>query len=502
MAPPGEHVGVGQQLLGQAVLRLIERGAAQAAAGVEWHGLLLLPREHFKTTFSIARALQFIAQDPNKCQLILSAVSKQAKATSAVIKATIESNAIFQKLYPYVLPDRKKWRGDEFNVLPYKMSLGERAIRRDPSVMSVGIGGTSESFHFDRIAVDDPSGKQNSATRVLANKVIEGYQLAQPLLNRGGEELITATRFKDYDVVGWMESPENATTVEVFKRKSILEDELDDEGNETGKRTFIFPDEWDEIRLAQKRANMSLQSYYCQYYNITMPDELMQFKNEFFSYYDELPDNICCYIGWDPSPGMGGDKPAIIAGGLDADGNIYIIHAITKMMREQQQIVVVAELNDELRPVTTYMEAYGFAKSVIANVEAYQEETGTYWRIDGLSSSKQSKESRVIGLLQPMYEKGKIFHHRRLKGGELEYQLMHFGVAVADDLPDALYCMVMASLDNGYWGPKELANNDPRTPEEKLLAGIDLSAEERLVFAPTVETEDAFGRMKSGSDGW
>ena len=736
------------------VCDFIEEGSEKAAAGEEWHGLLLLPREHFKTTFSMARALQFIAQDPNKCQLILSAVNKQAKATTAVLKATIENNAIFQKLYPYVVPDRRQWRGDEFNVMPYKMSLGERATRRDPTVMSVGLGGTSESFHFDRIAVDDPSTKKNSESRTLANKVIAGYQLAQPLLNRGGEELITATRFADYDVVGWIEGAENETTVEVFQRKAVIEEELDAAGNETGKRIFIFPDEWNEERLRQKKANMQVKAFYCspagssvlmadfstkpiedvavgdsvlgferkgrekgkyvsskvvargqrqafvqkidlqsgnavyctpdhrwytgyynakgkaaysqagtkspklrslipgpepieaipeehipiamwlggmfdgegslhstgvsisqseehnpdvvarirlalrtlgfewseyvvdknkretlsfyikgggrditkflqwckparikqllehlqkhppliagqsqkdkieaiditgyedvysiqtetgnyiasgylsancQYHNKTMPDELMQFKEEFFTYYDELPDNICYYIGWDPSPGMGGDKPAIIAGGLDVDGNIYISHAITKMMREQQQIVTIAELNAELRPVTTYMEAYGFAKSVIANVEDYQEDTGIYWRIDGLSSSKQSKESRVIGLLQPMYEKGKIKHHKTLKGSELEYQLMHFGVAIADDLPDALYCMVMASLDNGYWGPKELANADPRTPEEKLLAGKDLSAEERLVFAPTVATEDAYSRLREGNDGW
>jgi len=473
----------------------IEQGAERSRQGEEWHGLVEVPREHFKTTFCvIGRGLQRIAEDPDKCQLITSAVHRQARDTSTAMKWHIEHNGIYQRLYPYIVPDRDQFTGEAWRVESRKRS---RTPRREPTVMSIGVGGTGESYHFDWISQDDLVTRRNSESRLVQDGVVDFYQQNQALLNKGGEEITTGTRFNDYDLYGWMRSEENKTRIEIFHRE--VEQQVD-EGSE--RMYFIFPDEWDPERLAEKRSKMRLTTFYCQYYNNPLPDELIKFGEDYFTHYRELPDNICYTIGWDPSPGMGGDKSALVVVAYNDVGDFYVEEALTGMWREQEQIKGADELNQKYHAVLTLVETYGYAKTILTSVATFQEEQASirgaeaYWMIEGEGGDKRSKPHRVLTLLQPLYERRRIKHHVSLKGSELEYQLNRFGVAEADDLPDALYYAILAAAKSGYIGPADQPKPPPQTPSEKLRAGIELTADERITVGPTIETRGAYDRKR------
>ena len=472
----------------------IEEGAEQSRQGIEWHGLVEVPREHFKTTFCvIGRGLQRIAEEPDKCQLITSATDTLAKATSAAMRWHIEHNGIYKRLYPYVVPDRNQFTGGAWRVKSRKRI---RTPRREPTVMTIGVGGTGESFHFDWISQDDLVTRVNSESRTMQDGVKAFYQANQALLNEGGEEITTGTRFCDYDLYGWMRSDKSQTGIKKFHRKVEQEEELEDGSK---RRYFIFPEEWNDVRLNEKRTKMSLSTFYCQYFNNPMPDELVKFNADFFKYYSKLPEDTCCTIGWDQSTGLGADNSALVVVAYDDAGNFYVHEALDGLWTEEEQIELVDDLNQKYHPMLTLVETYGSQKSVLTAVDVFQEEhakvrgSESYWMIDGEGGDKRSKANRIVTLLQPLYARGKVQHHNSLKSGELEYQLNRFGVAESDHLADALYYAVLAAARSGYVGPADQPKPEPVTPSEKLRAGIALSADEKITVGPTIDTLDAYG---------
>lgn len=461
----------------------VEQGAVQSREGTEWHGFNNVPREHFKTTITaVSRGIQRIAENPDGCQLITSATKKQSSATSMAMKWHIESNEVFQRIYPYVIPDMSQWAVDEWRVMPRTKG---KPRRREATVMSIPVGGTPEGFHFEWLTQDDLVTRKNSRSRTMQEGVIEFFQLSQALLNEGGEEIINGTRFEDDDLYGWISSEHSETSVETFKRAVEEEDE------ETGEMHFIFPEEWNRDRVNDRRRNMSTSNFFCQYYNDPMPEELQKFKPDFFTYFKNVDELVTYYLGCDSSTGMAkdnrGDKCGIVLVAMDAGRCFFVVEEITEMWRQQQIIDCLDALNQEYAIVGTRCETYGQAKSILGAIEAFQDETGRYWIAEGSDGSKEQKVSRIVGLLQPLYERKRIRHQNHLKGGRLEYQLMRLGVSQVNDLADALYQAISSALAGGYWGPDEV-QQEPDTLHEKALAGFELSHDERIRFAPTMPT--------------
>jgi len=475
----------------------IEGGSQTYRDGGTWHGKNEVPREHFKTTFAEALILQAIAEDPSKCNLITSAVSGQAIATAEVIKSQLEHNKLYQRLYPYVVPDKSKWTGTTFRVIDRRYPESGQA-RREATVQCVSAGGTPESFHFDRQLHDDLVTAKNSGTPREIEKIIGFWQECQALLNSPGFDLTNGTRYADDDLYGYMESDACELDIDVFHR-AVKEEEMDEDGQPTGKTYFIFPEEWNEERLEERRRLMSTKIYFANYFNDVLPVELQRFKEEFFEYFNEIPEGLCMFIGCDPSTGMGLDPCGIVVGGMDEEETIYLLEGITEMLREHEIILELDRLNLQYMPLATRIESYGPQKAILGSVEVFQKETGHVWPIEPGDGSKESKAVRVISTLQPLYERHRIKHHVSLKGSELERQLLRFGVMSADDLPDALYNMVQCARDNGYVGSSG-TRKEPETPREKLDAKVPLSADEKMAFGVSVATMDAYNNR--GGDGW
>ena len=150
-------------------------------------------------------------------------------------------------------------------------------------------------------------------------------------------------------------------------------------------------------------------------------------------------------------------------------------------------------LNLKYGPLATRIETYGPQKAILGSIWTYLEEKGRNWVVEPGDGSQASKPVRIISLLQPLYERRRIKHHISLKGGQLERQLLRFGVMSADDLPDALYNMVMSAQDGGYAGASPM-HHEPKTVKEKLEMGVELSVDERAHSAPTVKTMANYGR--------
>lgn len=465
--------------------RFIEDGADKARNGSEWHGFINVPREHFKTTIAvIGRGLQRIVEDVTKCQLITSATSGVAKATVSVMKDHIDNNDVFKRVYPYVKPNRKHWKTAEFRVQQPKGT----PYRREPTVMSLGVGGTPESYHFDYISQDDLVTRKNCESDTKKKKVKSFYGLAQALLNEGGEEIITGTRFADDDLYGWMLSEDNETDIEIFPYHAV---EVDGE--------FIFPEEWGDDRIEQRKMKMTVYDLSCQYYNDTTPKELRRFdEDEILRMRGSKMPETTNYLGIDPSTGLGEDPSGLVVVGIDDDRTVYVKHAIRSVMSWGDICEMADELNKEYNLAHVLVETYGQGKAILSTFEKWQQDHDSYWIYDGHSGSKSSKTMRIMTTLQPLYHSGKVVHNTLLKGSAMERQLLNLGTTDEDDLADALYLAVFDARLGGYIGVSSKRRN-PETIVEKAEAGAPLTKAEKINHGPTMETENAFTGSNGGS---
>ena len=454
----------------------LDGGARAVEAGDEWHGMVNLPREHYKTTASIARSVQRVATDPDACQLIASATLGQAHATSKAIRKTIENNEIFRRLYPYVIPDPEDWSAGQFSVLPRNRNLPER---RESTVMSRSVGSSLEGYHFEALTSDDLVTKKNYNSDPGRVEVKEFYQHVQALLNKGGEEVINGTRFGDDDLYGWMMGEENETDIHVLFRAVQFKDE-------NGEMQFEFPEEWDDKRLAGKVALMGPTNVSCQYFNDPLPLENRKFTEDSFRYRKHQPKDMTFYCGIDPTTGEGEDDCGIVVGGVSEDGTTTIVDELTDRWGPTAMIEQVAMLNEEYMFAEVRVETYGFQKTLIAAFEEWQEENGIVFPVVGESASKASKIVRIVNTVQPLYDRGRVYHMPHLRGGKLEWQLQRLGATKVNHLADALYNLLLSTVDMGYQGEGTCETKEPASVGERLAAGLPVSNDELAAYGPGV----------------
>lgn len=383
-------------------------------------GLLLLPRGSFKTTIvSQIYPLWLLINNPNIRILLDSEVLRNSERNLGVIKRTLQGHQRFIQLFGDMVQPNT-WTNSEITIKGRtNLALKESTINTS-SVDTVEVGP-----HYDVIIPDDLHSEKNSKTKDQIDHVYEHFRLLFSLLEPDGIMRLIGTRWADLDVYGRI--IENHKEFKIVTKKAIQDD-----------GTLFFPARLSHKVLDRIRKAEGPDMFSAQYQNDPVPvGEAANFHRHNFKYGTDT--SIPLYITVDPSisESLDSDYFAIVAGGLNRANDLYIEDYIYGRFKPHIAIEKIFNLYDRYRSRVKGIgiEINAFQRMFKFAFDIEMKKRNKWIKIYELRHSK-SKDERILSL-QPRYEAGSVYHHPRMKDGELEEELLKFPRGRRDDLIDA-----------------------------------------------------------------
>lgn len=431
--------------------------------------LILLPRDHAKSTYGGCFCAWMVVKNPSVRILYLSATSLLATKQLKFIKDILTSK-IVQKYWPDLIhPDegkREKWTETEIAV---DHPQRKADYIRDPTIWAAGLTTSITGMHADWIIGDDVVVEDNADTEDGRAKVRKQYSYLASIGGATGQQLFLGTRYnpqdlytslleaviEEYDDEGEITSEERL--YEVFERQ------VEDRGDGTGE--FLWPRQktkdgrefgFNQKILANKRAQyLDLSAFYAQYYNDPNHVSAGGIPRDAFQYYDRAHlsrnqgmwymqgrrINVFASIDFAFSLEKKADYTAIVVIGVDAHQNYYVLDISrfkTGVISEYFKEILQLHRKWDFR--TMRAEITG-AQDVI--VKALKTE---YIQVHGLaltlkdyrpSRNEGTKAERIRNILRPRYDNKQIYHYQGGNCQILEDELVVLKPA-HDDIKDAL----------------------------------------------------------------
>lgn len=187
-------------------------GFTNAPHQEEWYGVLdnrrlrkiavAAPRGHTKSTcFTVNYPLGRIAEDHNVRILIVTNAEIQGQAFLREITSQIERNQTYVdyagQLRPTATDDNPvRWTNREIIITRERIDL------KDPTISTVGVGGTILAKRADEIICDDILSPENTRTPEQRQKLKEWfYQVLLPVLRPGGRLIFVGTVWHPDDLL-------------------------------------------------------------------------------------------------------------------------------------------------------------------------------------------------------------------------------------------------------------------------------------------------------------
>jgi phage terminase large subunit-like protein len=389
--------------------------------------MILVPRACFKSTFfTVGRTLQAICQNRNERILIANATLANSQKFVGEIKDQVRRNEELKKLYGEFYDPKLRWNEDEFDV------VGKGVGSKEATVTAVGVGGNLVSQHYSRIICDDLVNLENSSTRYQSDKVIDWWKRAFSLLDYDGEMLIIGTRWSYYELYSWL-LEKYSDDVDVYIRGAYLED-----------KKLYFPELLNEEKLKELRGLQGSYVFSAFYLNNPVDEASALIKKSQIKYYGQgekyqLPGNLNIFAVCDPAVSQSeyADESSIIVVGVDSENNWWILETRTGQWTTFELIEQLFAVHAQWKPITMTLEVIGQAQGIMLPIHDEEDRRKIYLPLMEITSRGDiKKEIRIRSVLQPRFERGKVFIRPEMF--ELEEQLLHFPRSKRDDMIDAL----------------------------------------------------------------
>jgi len=318
--------------------------------GAKPNSIVLLPRGHQKSFLIAARAAQWLTNHPSESILYTSATAGLSQLQLYAIKEIITSKA-YRRLWPDMVnieeSKRSQWNKDAITVDHPKRKIEGT---RDPSVLAIGVGGSTTGRHAGLIIFDDLVVPENAYTEEGRRSVAAAYAQFASIANPGAEEWVVGTRYDPNDLYGHLmdmtatryddfgEEEESWPLYDVFTRV------VEEDGEFVWPRQKRSDGNWygfDAGILARIKAKYSLDptQFYAQYYNDPNDPENQKIDRNDIQYYERKNVtrdgrnwlvngkrvNIIASMDFAYSMSKRADYSAIAVVGLDEDGKYYVL---------------------------------------------------------------------------------------------------------------------------------------------------------------------------------
>lgn len=437
--------------------------------GASNHQLLLLPRDHLKSTLIAFRTVWWITRDPTVTILYVSATSTLAEKQLLLIKNILTSPQ-YRKYWPeMVRPEeskRAKWTNAEIIV---DHPLREAKLVKDSTIFTAGLNTTITGQHYDVVVLDDMVVEENVATEEGRDKVRSYYSLLASVETTNSREWVVGTRYRPTDLYNellskMVEEYDDAGQVKDYQPLfEVFERKVEDKGDGTGK--FLWPrakapdGKWygfDAKELAKKRAKyLDKTLYRAQYYNDPNSAETQSISANCFQYYDPRfikneggtwyfqgnPLNLYASVDFAFSTKKRADWTSIAVVGMASDGRILVLDL------DRFKTDSIADYYQHIKRL--YVK-WGFrklrAEVTVAQQSIVRELKDRYIKDDGLFLSIDphrpdarggAKEVRIQTILEPKYKALSVWHYKGGLISALEEELLQAHPA-HDDLKNAV----------------------------------------------------------------
>lgn len=438
---------------------------------VEEDTLILLPRDHTKSTWGIAiKVTQDILRNPNQSILLGSLTSSLSIKRLSVIRRHLERRELTTLftdiLSPHPEKDTKssssfykdiKWQRDEITVM-------REVTRAEATVETAGVDQYRTGRHYERIYLDDIINELTIVSEIKSERALEFVKYMVPMINpQGGVIRMYGTRYGPSDLYSWLIDKiraeiddEFAISMRVIHREVMEEFETIKAFQGMTKREFNKRRVWDkreqkwkafiygyyDMELLEKKRAWIESDYifYCQYWNrIEGVDERV-----FPPPYREVsavPDGLTYYLTCDPAfkPSKQSDYTAFVVCGY-GDGKIYVVEAIRQKGDIRKLLDTMYDLYKKYKFRVAGIES-GAWQDIIAWVIDYTRKMEGWDRIPlkplKLSREANAKDNRIRGLSY-FFKNGKVVLREGLK--DLQKELVRYpgNTRSKDDLLDAL----------------------------------------------------------------
>ena len=418
--------------------------------------MILVPRACFKSTFfTVGRTLQALAQDKNHRILIANATLGNSQKFLGEVKNHLRKNELYKELYggeEGFYDKNLKWSEDEVEI-PGR-SLGTR----EASVTAVGVGGNLVSQHYSMIIADDLMNETNSATRFQTDKVIDWWKRAFSLLDYDGEMVIIGTRWSYYDLYSYVVDNFSDTT-DIYIRGAYNED-----------GSLYFPELLNEAKLKELKGRQGSYIFSSFYLNDPVDEDSALIKKSQIKYYEEAPKNLNIFTVCDPavSQSTQADHSCILVIGVDPFNNWYVLEVRRDKWTVGELIEQLFATYEMWKPITMTIEVIGQAQGLMTPIHDEEDRRNRYLPLIEIKSRPDiKKENRIRSVLQPRFERGKIFIRKEME--DLEEELLKFPRG-NDDMIDA-----MTDMDEISFMPDEDV-----TPEDKVQSHMEQAVRDQM----------------------
>lgn len=433
------------------------------------HQLVLLPRDHRKSTILAYRIAQAITKDPTLRILLISSTSNLATKQLKFIKDILTCDN-YRLLWPEMVEKeeakREKWTEKEISL---DHPLRKEWSIREPSVFTAGLTTNIVGLHCDIAGLDDVVTADNAYTEEGRERVKEQYGYLSSVEGANSKEWVVGTRYhpKDlYNDMGGMEIESFDKLGNKINSEPLFEKwekEVESVGDGTGE--FLWPRQqgkdgkwfgFDAEILAKKRSQYQNKLHFrAQYYNDPHDVDSSPIQRSLFQYYD--PQylarregkwyfkgerlNVVAAVDFAYSLGLKADSSSIVVVGVNGSNDYYVLDIDRfKTDKPSGYFERILKLYEKwgFRQIRAEVSA---AQAVIVKdlKESYIRPLGLSLTIDEYRPSRWqgSKEERILATLEPKYANHQMWHYPGGNCQILEEELV-FSNPAHDDVKDAL----------------------------------------------------------------
>lgn len=390
--------------------------------------MILVPRGTFKSTFfTVGKSLQKIAANRDERILISNATGSNAERFLGEIKEHLIGNETYLQLYGEMYDKRLRWNENEIVVSGRSLGI------KEATVTAMGVGGNLVSQHYSTIIADDLVNNENSMTKLQADKVIEWWKQSFSLLDRDGEMIIIGTRWSYYELYSYI-LKHLTNEVDYYIRGAYNPD-----------GTLYFPEELSVSKLAELKKLHGSYIFSAFYLNNPVDSDSSIIKHsdlKHFIYDEDMSRRMAIFAMVDPavSQATKADYSAIIVGGITPNNDWYILDIRRGKWTVGELINEMFDVQEEWKPINMSIEVIGQSQGLLESIHNEEDARNTFLPLIEIKTRNNvNKQQRIRSILQPRFERGKIFIREDLEyRDEFEEELLNFPKSAHDDIIDPL----------------------------------------------------------------
>ncbi len=391
--------------------------------------LLIAPPGHLKSTCcTITYPLFRLTEDRDMRIMIVNEILDNSKGFLAEIKGHIRDNEAFRERYGDWNIDADKWSEE-------KIQLARTVIRKEPTILAVGVMGTLVSQHPNLIIVDDPCSNRNTQTSTQRRKIWDWFRRdLVPRLGDNGQIIVVSTRWNRDDLPGQIKKDPGYADWKVIELAADWKDAQ-------GETHALLPEKFTPEKLRTIRAQLGTANYQCIYRSSPESVEGQDFKAAWLDSgrFDKQPDDLTIFAGIDLAIGKRSRNAYFAYAVIGVDlktGDVCVIDGYKGRIPFNEQLKAAKRIHRHHHPRLIVPEANAYQA---AFTESLRTDPDTRRLPLRPHNTQGDKHARLRGLA-PLFEVGAIRLPRSDAAWveQLEEELLGFPDGTLD-LMDALW---------------------------------------------------------------